>query len=148
MKCLWNLTIFTALSVTLSDSQLLQPSTVNCKTFSDPLNCNAYYQCCVDTVILHKFCPVGMEWNQSELICKNNDRCQIDETLNEDNNGNESIHVDFENYMACMFLEGRRPRPPIIRPPNSGSFATKLQHQFGYMLLMVTLVNVLCILYN
>lgn len=147
MKCLFTLLIVLALNVALGESQLFQQK-VNCKTFRDPLNCNAYYQCCVDKVILHKFCPVGMEWNPSEDICENNERCQNDETLNDVEDESEIIAQESDNYLDCMLLErprrpGRPPGfvPPVVRPPNNGSIQMKLNNKIYYMLLLVAIVQ-------
>lgn len=44
-------------------------------SYIDALNCNAYYQC-VDNVIVHKFCPNGMNWNSEMNNCDPKILCQ------------------------------------------------------------------------
>lgn len=120
------LTIFVA----LGDSQLFQQNE-NCKTFKDLVNCNAYYQCCVDNVILHKFCPVGMEWNVARNICEYSERCEkIVEYLNDVKVRNSVKFIDLQSDVFPL----RPGRPPSIRPPlppiNNGFVKIKFNKNF------------------
>lgn len=139
MKYLLKLCIVLALNVVVGRSQLFQQK-VNCKTFADPMNCNAYYQCCVNNVILHKFCPVGLEWNAEKEVCDSNELCQNVEILTDVEDKNE---IYFENYSSCMDIADRkrRPivRPPVVRPPSSGSIEIKLNIEV-YLMMLANLV--------
>ncbi len=148
MKYLFNLCLIVVtlnINVTTINSQLFQQK-VNCKTFGDPVNCNAYYECCVDNVILHKFCPAGMEWVQSERSCErrnsNGEGCQNDGMMLNDVERENEIAMYLEtknNTMQMLPTNARRPiRPP--RPPISGSVEIKLNGTFTLMLLMLMFV--------
>lgn len=147
MNHLFTLCIVLALYVAFGRSQLLQQRE-NCKSFSDPVNCNAYYQRCVDNIIVHKFCPIGMEWNRQEDMCENSERCQNDKRFSDDIKGtNETTFTDSESENDLTFKVLRRPRPPIVRPPSgggggggsNGAVEIKLNILF-YMLLLIKFV--------
>lgn len=148
MNHLFTLCIVLTLCVAIGRSQLLQQKE-NCKSFSDPVNCNAYYQRCVDNIIVHKFCPIGMEWNRQEDMCENSERCRNEKRFSDDIEGkNETKFTDseYENDLTFKGVKPLRPRPPIVRPPGSGgsggsngAVEVKLNILF-YMLLLLKLV--------
>lgn len=122
MKYLFHFCLIFALAVSSARSQLFQHK-VNCETFTDPTNYNAYYERCVGKIILHKFCPDGMVWNQNKNSCcenrdENSGGCLIAESLNE--------HVDMEQAINSDDITPNRrrpyrPPPPVIRPPNNNA---------------------------
>lgn len=150
MKCLLKLLIFLALYVALSKGQIFQQNE-KCKTFRDPFDCNAYYQCCLDDVALHQFCPVGMEWNTAENNCEKSDLCGNYEALNgvkDRDSENENIDLENEFFLTCMLRASRkRPRPPIVRPPGSGSGSNNSNQMKSSKELVFTLILVKLVIF-
>lgn len=123
----------------------------NCKNISDPSNCNAYYECDVNNVMVHKFCPDDMEWNSINNICEYSARCR-----NETNGENEIENPDehWTTISAVTPLKNPvRPvyRPPVIRPPvvrpPSGSNGAVQNNQFNAFYSILLSLQVATLLY-
>lgn len=150
MKYSFSFLLILALAVSSSRSQLF-PHKVNCETFTDPLNYNAYYERCVGKIILHKFCPAEMVWNQNKNSCcesrdETSERCHYDETQNG--------YVDMQQTFDSIEIMSKgkplarppaRPpvRPPVVvRPPNngSGSPGIKWNGALSYLLVLIVII--------
>lgn len=84
--------------------------------YMDPLNCNAYYQC-VNNIIVHKFCPNGMQWNSTNNICDDNELCERDLVPT-------SFEIDGNQNDAHGKVPVKPPVKPPLRPPVRPPFIT------------------------
>jgi len=136
--------IVVTLIVPFGVSQLFEHEQ-KCKMFKDPLNCNAYYQHCIDDVIVRKHCPDNMGWNQNKNICEYNELCRSDVMTKEIEDKNEITDAESENEISIS--PNKSPfRPIIVRPPrppsgSNGSIQTKRNLQLFYMLVLIQLLS-------
>lgn len=148
MKVFLNFWIFLLLSVGSGKSQLFKHE-VTCETYTDPLNCNAYYQRCADNVILHKFCPSDTTWNGNRRSCvnesENTERCPIgDSGIENDKLESESSSTE----ILAARPPGRPPprppvRPPVVppRPPANASVKLEFNQKFHCMIVVIILLK-------
>lgn len=141
MKSLFHFCLILALTVSSSKSQLFQHE-VNCETFADPLNYNAYYERCIGKIVVHKFCPDKLVWNQSKNSCcenqdENSGGCQNVVSPNEYGDVEQSFN---SNEIVPNRRPTYRPPPPVIvRPPNNASLGVKVNTALSSLLVLIVM---------